>query len=76
MCYFVCDFVGIFKVNLWKSYALKLRGNILLQFELITCRFAYMRNLNPRISMILGFTDVSLSPKTNIIYLWAPQVTF
>ena len=34
------------------------------------------RTLKTIISLISGLSDVSLSPKTNIIYLWGPQDTF
>ena len=46
---------------------------ILLQFELVTFRFAYMRSLKPFISMISGLLDVSLSPKTIYCFLWRYQ---
>ena len=62
-------------VNLWKRYGKKLRSNILLHFGLITFRFGYGRDRQPIISVISGFSDVSLSPKTNIIYLWRHQDT-
>ena len=42
----VGHFVAIVMVNLWKRYAQKLHKIILLQFELITFRFAYGRNQN------------------------------
>ena len=42
---------------------------ILLQSELVTFRFAYGRTFKPFISMILGLSSVSLSPKTNSMYL-------
>ena len=32
-----------------------------------------MRTLNPIISMISGFSDVSLSPKTIYFYIWRDQ---
>ena len=70
------SFGPAFMVSLWKRYAYKLRGIILLHFELISFRFAYGRGLKPLISMISGVWDVSLSPKTNMIYLWRPQDTF
>ena len=66
---------AIVMVNLWKSYGQKLRGNIPVHFGLITFRFAYGRTLKPLISMISGFSNVSLGPKTNIIYLLRDQDT-
>ena len=39
-------FWAIFMANLWKVYALKLHGIILLRIELITFRFAYGRDRN------------------------------
>ena len=63
----------VYMVSLWKRYGKKLWSIILLQFELITFRFAYGRTLKPLIVMMLGFSDVSLSPQTNIIYLLRPQ---
>ena len=65
----------LFMVNLWNRYAKKLRNIILLRFELITFRFAYTRTRKSLISMISGLSDVSVSPKTNIIYPWSPQDT-
>ena len=53
----------------------KIRRTILLHFGLVTFRFADTRALKPIISMISGFSDVSLSPKTNYFYLWRPQDT-
>ena len=53
-------------VNWWKRNGQKLRRIILLHFGLVTSRFGYGRTL---ILMIWGFSDVPLSPKTNIIYL-------
>ena len=70
-----CDCWAICMVNLWTRYALKLRSFILLQFGLISFRFAYMRTLKPLISMISEVSDVSLSPKTKISYLWTDQGT-
>ena len=70
-----CDCSAISIVNLWKRYAKKLRSMILLQFELITFRFGYMITLNILMFMISGLLDVSLSPNTNIIYLWRPLGT-
>ena len=56
-------------VKLWND----VRIIILLQFELMTFRFALGRTLKPLISMISGFSDASPSPKTNLIYLGRPQ---
>ena len=67
-------FWDIVMVNLWKRYAQKLHIIILLQFELVTFRFACGRTLKPLISMILGFSDVSLNPKA-IIFIVGPPDT-
>ena len=69
------DVWAIFVVNLWKRCAYKLCSIILLQFELLTFRFAYMRTLKLFISMIWGFSVVSLSPQTIYFYLWRHQDT-
>ena len=68
-------FQTMFLVNAWKRYGQKLHSIIMLQFEFVTLRFAYGRDRKPIISMISAFSDVSLSPKTNFIYLWRPQDT-
>ena len=60
---------------LWKRYVQKLRSITPVQFEPMTFRFAYGRTLKPLTFMISGFLDVSMSPKTNMIYLWRPQDT-
>ena len=65
----------IFMVNLRKRYGQKLRRIILLHFWLITFRFGDGRDRKPLMVMISGFSDVSPSPKTNIICLWRPQDT-
>ena len=54
--------------QLLKRYAQKLRRIILLQFELITFRFAHGRTLKPLIPMISEFLDVSLRPQTNYVF--------
>ena len=61
--------------NVWKRYGQKLRRIILLPFGLVTFRFGYWRDRKPIIFMISGFLDVSLSPKTNMIYRWGHQDT-
>ena len=75
MCYILCDFCVICMVILWKRYAQKFRSIILFQFALVTLRFAYMMTFKPQISMISGFVDVSLSPKTIYFYVWRHQDT-
>ena len=47
----------------------------LLQFGLITFRFAYMRTLKTLISVISELLAVSLSSKTIYFYLWRHQDT-
>ena len=73
-CWF-CHFWVILMVNIIKRIARKLRIIILLHFGLVTCRFAYWRDRKPLISMISGFFDVSMTPKTNDFYLWRHQDT-
>ena len=66
---------GTFMVNVWKSYGQKLRSIILLRFGLKLFDLIIAKTKKPIISMICGFLDVSLSPKTNMIYLWRHQDT-
>ena len=72
------------KTHVWSCWQLlchlcgeaqKLRSIILLQFELISFRFVYMRTLKTLIPMISGLSNVTLSPKTYIIYVWRHQDT-
>ena len=65
----------IFVVNIWKRYGQKLRRIILLHFGLVTVLFGYGRDRKPIIFMISGFSDVSTTPKTNIIYFLRHQDT-
>ena len=68
--------LGYFMVTIWKRYGQKLRKIIRLHLGLLTfLRFHYGRTLKPFIFMDFGFSDVSLRPKTNIIYLWRHQDT-
>ena len=60
---------SIFIVNILRRIAPKLRRTILLHFGLITFAIHVGRTLKPLIFMIFGFWDVSMTPKTNIIYL-------
>ena len=48
---------------------------MLLQFEVITFRFADGKTLNPLIYMISRFWVLSLSPTTFYFYLWRLQDT-
>ena len=68
------DFETFCVAILWKRYASKLRCIILLHFELITFRFAYMRTLKPLLSMISGHLDVSLSPKPISFIFWDTRI--
>ena len=61
--------------KIMERYGQKLRRTILLHVGLITFRLAYGKDQKPRILMISGFSDVSLSSKTSIIHLWRPQDT-
>ena len=67
-----CHFWATFMVDLWKRYASKLRRITLLQFGLITFRFADGGSLKPLIFMISGILNVSFLPQTNYVYLWLP----
>ena len=59
----------IFTVSIMKRIAQKLRRSILRHLGLVTFRFHYWRIMKPLIRMIWGFSDVSMTPRTNIIYL-------
>ena len=61
-------FRGIFIVNI-KRIAGKLRTIILLHLGLVTLRFHYWKTLKTLICMISGFSDVSMTPQTNILSL-------
>ena len=67
----------IFMVKIIKRITEKLRRIILLHFGLlvIAFRFHYGRDREVIIFMISGFSDVSMTPQTNIIYLWRHQDT-
>ena len=47
----------------------------MLQFALITFRFGYGRTLKPFMSMISGFSDVSMGPKNQHTPQHTPQHT-
>ena len=47
-----------------------LRTIILSHFGLVTFGFHYGRTPKPIMFMIFGFLDVSMTPKTNMIYRW------
>ena len=72
ICWIDRYFWTIFMVNLWERYAQELRWIIVLHFGLVTFRFAYGKDRKPLISMISGFSDVSLAPKTNYLCLETP----
>ena len=57
---------------LWKYKAKRLRRIILVHFGLITFRLAHGKTKTPQF-MISEFSDMSLSPKTNIIHPRRPQ---
>ena len=61
-------------VNLWKRYGQKLRG---ITGPCGSYNFSICLWENPRspICMISGCSGVSLSPTSNIIYLWKPRHT-
>ena len=62
--------VGSFLLNIMKRIAGTLHRIILLHFGLITFRLQYGGDRKPLICMISGFLDASMTPKTNMIYLW------
>ena len=51
----------------------KLREIILLHFGLVAFRFHYGRDRTSIICMIWGFSDVSMTPKSNAFYFWRHQ---
>ena len=59
--------------DLWQVYGQKLHRIILLHFGRITFRFHYRKDRKPIMFMISAFSDVSMTPKTNTIYLWRHQ---
>ena len=65
----------IFTVNVIKRIAIKLRRIILWHSGVITFRLHYGRDRKPFIVMISGFSDVPMTPKASIIYLWKHQDT-
>ena len=71
---FFCNCLPICTVNLWKIYARKLRGIILLQFELITFRFAYGRSQNSSCLWFLDFWTCPFFPKP-IIFIFGDTRT-
>ena len=56
-----------------KRIARKFRWIILLHLGVATFRFHFGKTLKPLVFMIVGFSDVSMTPKTDIIYLWRNQ---
>ena len=65
-----------FTVNIIKRIAGKLRRIILLHFGLVTCRFHYGRSRKLLIFMILGFSDVSMTPQNQYyLSLKAPTIS-
>ena len=69
---FACFVIVV--VNLRKRCAWTLRSIVLLQFGLVTFRLAYWKDRKPFISLISGFSDMSLSFKTNIMYCLRPRI--
>ena len=59
------------KVSLWKRYGRQLRRFILFHSGLITLRFH--NGKTGIISMPLGFSNVSLSPRANLIFIFGGQ---
>ena len=64
-----------FKVNIWKRIAQQLRLCVLLHLGLVTFRFHVGEIRKPIILMFFGSLDVSMAPKTNMIYLWRQQIS-
>ena len=62
-------------INVKKRVAQKLRIIILLHFGLITFRIHFGKTPNPSFSCFSDLADVTMTPKTNIIYLWRHQDT-
>ena len=61
-------------VNLWKRCGHQLRRIMLLQFELITLRFAQGRDNKPIIFMISRFPDVSMNPEPILFIFGDPEI--
>ena len=62
---------GILAVNIIKRIGQKLRRIILLQFGLVNFRFHFRKT--PKVIIFMFFSDladVSMAPKTNLIYFW------
>ena len=70
-----CHSWVMFMVILWKRYGQKLRRILLLHFGSVIFQCHYGRDRKPFMFMISGFLDVSMSPKTNYVYLWRHQET-
>ena len=66
---------AILIVNIMKRIIREVRIIILLYFGLVTFRIHYWKSLKPLISWFSDLADVTMSPKTNMIYLWRPQDT-
>ena len=66
---------AILIVNFDKRVAKKLCIIILLHFELISFRFHFGKTWQVIILMILGFLDVSITPKANSCWLRINQMT-
>ena len=60
-------------VNMIESLAQKLHIIILVHFGLITFRFRFGKTMKPFMFMSWGFSDVSMTPETNIIHFWRHQ---
>ena len=62
-----------FIVNIIQRLAKTLGIIILLHFGLATVRFHFGKTRKLIIFMIWGFSDVSMTPKTNAFYIWRHQ---
>ena len=74
---FIIVFFGgdIVMRNIIRRIGQQLRIIILLHFGLVVFRFHYWKTLKPFIFIIFGFSDVSMSPETNMFDFWGPQHT-
>ena len=63
-------FWTIFMVHIWNRYAPKLFRIILLHFGLITFRIHLKKTRNSSFPWFSDVLNVSMTPQTNIIYLW------
>ena len=70
-----CDLLGHAYCKFIEKICLRARKYYYASIWTYNFSIWHMETLNPLISMISGFSEVSLCPKTNIIHLWRRQET-